>query len=569
MEIKPLDQTVKTLLETSFHKIPRFQRPYSWDREAVADFWDDAVASEDKDYFIGSFVEYGTKADSDLLYVVDGQQRLTTITLLLAATRNSFKQLGFDPLADSVQKLIEREDINGELRFVLDSETPYPYLQQHIQRSVAEDNPAPITPEQRGLNAAFEYLVDQIAKAHRSIDDDPTITEGRKLGVKRNKLIQIRDKVLRLQLVNVILTNDDDAYLIFETMNTRGIDLTLSDLVKNHLTRHLPPKNRNLDPAKDKWNKILALFHRLDPPIDMSRFIHHAWLSRSRYTTEKKLFKEIKKAVPKGSAAHYLNELASDAQLYSQLQSPESFPWERPERRLAGSIVILNEFHVVQPVPMMLAMLREYRKGGLTQKQATQAFQKLEDFHAQFTAITSQRTGGGTALMYALSARDLSDASSKNEKGEVLKSFVEKLRSRVPQYEEFEAAFAEVIFTSNQTRQRSLVRYLLRRIDQHFRTGTPPDYRQFSIEHLWPQKPQSGKKLPESVVGMMGNLIFVPEVLNGKLGTKSFEDKMKLIRKTDLPLDDSLRGAATWDKGAIEARTKLLAQLCHDDILSI
>ena len=139
----------------------------------------------------------------------------------------------------------------------------------------------------------------------------------------------------------------------------------------------------------------------------------------------------------------------------------------------------------------------------------------------------------------------------------------------MPQYEEFEAAFAEVIFTSNQTRQRSLVRYLLRRIDQHFRTGTPPDYRQFSIEHLWPQKPQAGKKLPESVVGMMGNLIFVPEVLNGKLGTKSFEDKMKLIRKTDLPLDDSLRGAATWDKGAIEARTKLLAQLCHDDILSI
>ena len=423
------------------------------------------VASDDKDYFIGSFVEYGTRADPDLLYVVDGQQRLTTITLLLAATRNSFRQLESEALAVSVQKLIEREDINGELRFVLDSETPYPYLQQHIQKSVQNDDMPPVTQEQKGLQTAFDYLVDQIDKVHQAIDDDPTISAGRKLAAKKQKLTQIRDKVLRLQLVNVILGNDLDAYLIFETMNTRGIDLTLADLVKNHLTRNLQPPNKKLDPAKDKWNTILALFHRDDPPIDTSRFIHHSWLSRSRYTTEKKLFKEIKKAVPKALTARYLNELVSDAHLYSQLQSPDSYIWARPERQLSGSITTLNEFHVVQPVPIMLSLLREFRKGTITSKQTTQTFQKLEDFHAQFTAVTSQRTGGGTASMYALSARELSDASSRHRKGKVLKNFVEKLRLRVPNYEEFEAAFGEIMFTVNYTRERLLVRYLLRRID--------------------------------------------------------------------------------------------------------
>ena len=58
MEIKPVDQTVEKLLKSAFYKIPRFQRPYSWDRENVEDFWNDAVTADDPDYFIGSFVVY-------------------------------------------------------------------------------------------------------------------------------------------------------------------------------------------------------------------------------------------------------------------------------------------------------------------------------------------------------------------------------------------------------------------------------------------------------------------------------------------------------------------------------
>ena len=94
LEIKPLDLTVKNLLETGFYKIPRFQRPYSWDRENVEDFWEDAIHADDPDYFIGSFVLYRAKDDPDLLFVVDGQQRLTTITLLLAAIRDALHDLG-------------------------------------------------------------------------------------------------------------------------------------------------------------------------------------------------------------------------------------------------------------------------------------------------------------------------------------------------------------------------------------------------------------------------------------------------------------------------------------------
>ncbi len=81
----------------------------------------------------------------------------------------------------------------------------------------------------------------------------------------------------------------------------------------------------------------------------------------------------------------------------------------------------------------------------------------MENFHVQFTAVTSQRTGGGTAFMYASSARQLLEAVTTDAKAIVIKDFVSKLRDRVPSYEEFEAAFAEIRFTDDNTRRNFLL----------------------------------------------------------------------------------------------------------------
>ncbi len=568
MEIKPLDQSVKNLLEKAFYKIPRFQRPYSWDRENVEDFWNDTVVAADPDYFIGSFVLYRSKSDPDLLFIVDGQQRLTTITLLLSATRDAFQELGFTHLANSVQKLIEREDINSELRFVLDSETQYPYLQEQIQKHGAKESAKPVGSDQQALKAAFDFLKTQIVQALSAIDSDTTIAASKKSDTKKKKLIEVRDKVLRLQLITVQLDKDDDAYLIFETLNTRGKDLTVSDLVKNHLTRLLKPTHKDVDTTRDKWNSILDLFHNSEAPININRFLHHSWLSRNVYTTEKKLFKEIKKSVNKASATQFLLQLVSDAQLYRQLLDPGTHKWDKSERVLADSIRALNVFRVVQPVPMMLSLLREYRDKGITLKQAKQTFQSMENFHVQFTGVTSQRTGGGTAFMYALSARQLLETASKDDKNKVISDFIAKLRDRVPSYEEFEAAFSEITFTADNTRQRALVRYLLRRIDQHLRSGASPDYELLTIEHLAPQSAEGKTSVTASAIGMMGNLLLTPEALNDKLANKVFGDKISILKESEVPLDEALQSATKWDDAEIIARTKHLAKRCYEKIFS-
>src|SRR5262245_13119160 len=82
MKINCIDNEIKQILEGGFYRIPRFQRPYLWEKEQVEDFWNDTIAGTEQDYFIGSMVVFKT---GDVYGVVDGQQRLTTISMILAA----------------------------------------------------------------------------------------------------------------------------------------------------------------------------------------------------------------------------------------------------------------------------------------------------------------------------------------------------------------------------------------------------------------------------------------------------------------------------------------------------
>src|SRR5258706_12011622 len=111
MKIESLDQEIRTTLSSGYYKIPRFQRTYSWTRENIQDFWDDVVRDNPIDYFIGSMVVF--KEGNQRFGVVDGQQRLTTIMILLAAIRNALAEYKLPNLAQGIQNLIERRNIDN------------------------------------------------------------------------------------------------------------------------------------------------------------------------------------------------------------------------------------------------------------------------------------------------------------------------------------------------------------------------------------------------------------------------------------------------------------------------
>ena len=145
-----------TVMSSGYYRIPRFQRPYSWTRENIQDFWDDVVKEEPESYFIGSMVTF--KSGSQRYGVVDGQQRLTTITILLAVLRNRLNKLGFVDLAKGIQNQIERKNIDNKPEYILTTESSYPFFQEYILKFGEPELEVQEMREEANLRSAFDLL---------------------------------------------------------------------------------------------------------------------------------------------------------------------------------------------------------------------------------------------------------------------------------------------------------------------------------------------------------------------------------------------------------------------------
>lgn len=566
MKITCVDKEIKQILEGGFYKIPRFQRPYLWEKEQVEDFWNDTIAGTETDYFIGSMVVYKS---GDAYGVVDGQQRMTTIAMILAAIRNALSEQREDNLAHGIHLLIERKDINNKSQFVLQTESSYPYFQEYIQKFGKPDDTIEPGDEEMRLQAAFSIVTGLVRDSINAINNDKTINAAKRPVAIQRRLVRIRDIILNLKLIFVELDNEDDAYIIFETLNTRGKDLSASDLVKNHLTRLLKPGNANVDLPKDKWNKIVSTLEESEEDLKINSFLHHFWLSRYDYTTEKKLFKSIRSDVKVANAKDFLKMLTDDVVTYREVQETSFKKWGKQELSLKASLDALNLFRVKQPLPMVLSIMREYRDGGLKQKHVADILRAIESFHFMFTAVTSQRSSGGISFMYALHARNLLAAKSLTDKLKCLNELKGKLRARIPVSQEFEANFSQISFTNQVTKQKKLVQYILARFDAHHASGVPVDYERMTIEHIGPQNAGGRPSVTGTRIGMLGNLILVDGALNAKLANKDFAAKKRLLASSKAWVDPYLSNASTWNNVAVDTRTKELAKTAYKTIWKI
>src|SRR5688572_27119521 len=129
MQVTPVSRTLGQVFRGNFLRIPRFQRPYSWDQENLSDFWHDLVDRDDDDYFMGSIVIFQDGKEKNLYWIVDGQQRLSTITIVLSAIRDQLEDLRENSLASGVHNLIEATDLDNKSRFVLEHDERNAYFQ--------------------------------------------------------------------------------------------------------------------------------------------------------------------------------------------------------------------------------------------------------------------------------------------------------------------------------------------------------------------------------------------------------------------------------------------------------
>ena len=173
MEFKPVDKTIKDLLISGHtFEIPRFQRAYSWDKQHYAEYLHDIIFNlkiengyiQSDAYFVGTMLFIGNFVDSgkSVIKVVDGQQRLTTITILFSVLSDLFKKKGENTLAEMVFRYIMTRDDNGEEVRILRTKSNYPYFAYYIQDYNKSHNPEPESEEEENIKHTYEYFRKQL-----------------------------------------------------------------------------------------------------------------------------------------------------------------------------------------------------------------------------------------------------------------------------------------------------------------------------------------------------------------------------------------------------------------------
>jgi hypothetical protein len=266
----------------------------------------------------------------------------------------------------------------------------------------------------------------------------------------------------------------------------------------------------------------------------------------------------------------FLETLVNDSVLYKNIFDPDSKKWEKNQMDIKRNLIHLNNFRVTQQIPMVLAVLRELYSERLRPKLAIDCLDTIEKFHYLFSAVTSQRSSGGIALMYSSFARKLTNAANDQDRNKIIKELKQKMREKLPTIDEFLAGFKKLKFTNEFTRHKKLIHYTLSKIDAHYSShGLVVDYEHMTIEHIYAQNPKRKPTASDIPIGQIGNLILVSEKLNIDLANKDFLTKKKIISNAKIFIDEIIFKAEKWEGEEIEQRTDYLGRLAYEAVFKI
>lgn len=569
MELHAYTKTISDLFSVKKkYIVPRFQREYSWTKEQVFELWNDIVANisiEDEnlvhtEYFIGSLVLVGDDK-SISLQIVDGQQRLTTITILLSALCQRFLELNKKNIAESIyENYIAGKDDEGEYYFKLENETPKPFFQTRIQH-IEKEEKSPSSEEEKSLLNSYNelYSFTSIKNLKEKFDSLDLDNEA-----EYTKLLKaIRDQVVKyLKVIFITVNDEDEAYTIFETLNARGMNLSFVDLIKNKVFKNLNQKHPD-DSAKTKWKNLRKIIVSREGTGNLEVFVRHWWISRYAYVSAANVYKSFKNKWNSGEikASTFLDEIISDAELYIKIISPviEDFK-QQEEKDLYRSLSALRIFNVSQQRPFILSLFKAKERGLIKLSELKEILSFIEKFHFFFNAVCSMRPSGIEGS-YSKAARQIFEAQDKHTVKNVIGELKKQLTSRLPDKDTFKDKFSKLKFIRGYTKHKKLIQYIFSYIESSKQTTSEFKPDSITLEHILSQS--EGDK---DYIGSIGNLLPLGSELNEKAGNKKILDKLEIYKQSqfDMTREFAIQGIKNWDEKEIQSRTFKLAEYCYD-----
>lgn len=541
--------------------IPRFQREFVWDKEKLTILWNDILESiELKDnklitteYFLGSLV----LIDADTMptrQIIDGQQRLTVLTIFFSALYDTFLQLKQNELANIIYGYVITKDNNGQPITLLETESPKPFFQLRIQAKEKDTEQVPNSKEEERLLEAYNFFMEMLSSE--------SLTKIFKNIEYLEILKSIRDQVLKCKLVYVTVTTIDDAYMIFEVLNGKGEPLTSLDLIKNCIFSMLTTTNP-VDDAKVQWDKIKK---NIENEEDLTKFYRHFWLSRYHFIREKKLYNDFTKTIKRNKSSYklFLKDLCNSSINYKKIIVPKKEDWNTTEKSsIFYNLQAFSIFNVTQVRTIVLALLDLYSRRMIKIKLIKDCLNFLENFHFVFSAICSARPSG-LESRYSKYAILLFNEKDKSKIGKIINDFITDMKTSIPSYDLFLEGFKKLYFTDEVDKDKKKIQYVFSKIERAKLLTNELDIAYISLEHITPQS----SKLKE--VGFIGNLLPLSSDLNSECDSKPLNQKMEIYKKSNFKLVQEFceqnKDKTEWSIKNINDRTENLAHYLYYEL---
>jgi hypothetical protein len=530
-------------------RVPVFQRSYAWESSHVTELLQDiydAVRADAKEYFLGSVVV--STEHAGLLEVVDGQQRLATVTIVLAAIRDYFIASDESPRADTLESdyLLKRD---------LRTQEPVPRItlnefdNDFFQKVVLSRPGTPsrqATPERsshRRLRDAVDVAKGFIEAITRTTKDPVTLALD---------LVEFLNEKAKVILVEV--PDHANAFTIFETLNDRGLDLAISDLLKNYL--FFRSENR-LPEVQVSWAATQGALAAVGTDASVVDYIRHYWSSVHGATRERELYAAIRRRVSSKQAAIDLSRnLESSAKRYAAILSHGHELWQDYGAPARQHIETINTLRMVQVRPMLLAVLERF-----SINETRKALRLTVSLGVRF--LIHGGLGGGVL------ERHYSERAQEIHAGKVTTAaqLAKAMAGVAPGDRQFEEAFATASVS-----QAYLARYYLRALENAARGEAQPELipnpneEEINLEHVLPLKPDSrwagfDEETMRVYQRRLGNLVLLQEKLNSTLRSASFAKKLPALKKSQYKTTAAVGSNRKWGPSAIDERQRRLAAL--------
>lgn len=515
--------------------VPKFQRDYSWNNEQWDDLWQDieTMIEEHDEHYMGYLVLQ--TQDEKLYYIIDGQQRFTTVLLLIYAAIKCVEKLiskGIDVednkrRCESLKSLyIGKEDpvtLDYDNLLTLNRNNNS-YFCDYILK-LGELKARNLTATEKLMRSCFEYYEQKLSG---------------KFNTGKEYASFIQTVADGLHFTQIVVNDEMNAFRVFETLNARGVQLSSADLLKNYLFSKVDSNTTHssrIDTLERKWSILTDNIKAEKLP----EFLRYYWNMQHKTIRANAVYKTIRQEIKEDKQVFLLlDDLISYSDIYMALTDGNDEMWT--DNDVKENIALLNLFRLKQPFSLLMAA-----KKNLSDNEFKRVLKAVITMCFRYNVICDRNPNDQEGPFNSLAQSISIDKTVE----------LQKLSSIMVDDAEFKTAFKEKIFPYN-SRNAKVVKYILGKIE-YFKGSTQAvrfDDDNVSIEHIYPQNPSDEWELDESkmqrYIFRLGNMCLLEKGLNRDIQNSGFEDKVPVYQKSSCYYAKKIGSSYTdWNDNSI------------------